>query len=485
MVVEKKSNLKTTAPAPHAGEAVRTTRDFTISPLFALDFSDPIMISKFSQSSRNNCLAADPTELEFQRLKTVIHEELIESLDLSVIGQIDEELMGDEIRRLGDEICADLGKHLSETGHQRMLRELMHEVFGLGPLEGLMQDSSVSDILVNGPHEVFIERNGRLEHADIVFADQQHVMRIIQRIVSRVGRRIDEVSPMVDARLPDGSRINAIVPPLALEGPKLSIRRFGANPLSAGDLVDNGSIRSEMMKFLDAAVQARVSCLISGGTGSGKTTLLNGLSAFIPQDERLITIEDSAELILRHPHIVRLETRNANIEGTGEATQRDLVRNSLRMRPDRIIVGEVRGGEALDMLQAMNTGHEGSMTTIHANDTRDALSRLEMMVAMTGLELPIAAVRQYVAAGIRLVVHLARLKGGVRRVTKVSEIVDAEEGGYRIEDIFGFKQLGVDNDGEAFGEFFATGYRPTCLGRIVAAGIKLDDALFDARTFTG
>ncbi len=442
------------------------------------------MISDISKQQGNNYRPVDSSELEFQRLKTVIHEELIETLDLSVVGQIDEEQLGDEIRRLAQEICNDLGKDLTEANHRRMLQELMHEVFGLGPLEQLMQDPSVSDILVNGPYEVFIERNGRLEQTDVVFADQHHVMRIIQRIVARVGRRIDEVSPMVDARLPDGSRINAIVPPLALEGPKLSIRRFGANPLSADDLVHNGSIRPEMMQFLAAAVQARISFLISGGAGAGKTTLLDALSAFIPHDERLITIEDSAELILQHPHIVRLETRNANIEGTGETTQRDLVRNSLRMRPDRIVIGEVRGGEALDMLQAMNTGHEGSLTTIHANDTRDALSRLEMMVAMTGLELPIAAVRQYVALGIRLVVHLARLKGGARRITKISEVVGVQDDGYRLEDVFGFRQTGVDGSQRAVGEFFATGYRPACLGRLRAEGIALCDELFEARAFS-
>ncbi len=442
------------------------------------------MISKITKRPEKNRLQVNPSELEFQRLKTAIHEELIESLDLSVVGQIEEELLRDEIRRLAEEICGGLGRRLNEAGHQRMLDELLNEIFGLGPLEKLMQDPAVSDILVNGPHEVFVERNGRLEKTDIVFADQQHVMRIIQRVVSRVGRRVDEVSPMVDARLPDGSRVNAIVPPLALEGPKLSIRRFGATPLNADDLLENGSVLPEMMQFLAAAVEARISFLISGGTGAGKTTLLNALSAFVPEDERLITIEDSAELILQHPHVIRLETRDANIEGTGETTQRDLVRNSLRMRPDRILIGEVRGAEALDMLQAMNTGHEGSLTTIHANDTRDALSRLEMMVAMTGLELPIAVVRQYVAAGIRLVVHLARLKGGIRRVIRISEIVRAENGGYQIEDIFGFRQTGVDSAHTAVGEFYATGYRPACIDRLTAAGITLPQEVFAKRAFS-
>lgn len=441
------------------------------------------MISKLLKRPRTDH-ATDPTEVEFQRLKTAIHEELIESLDLSVIGEIDEDLLGEEIRRLAEEICHGLGRQLSEAGHRRMLDELMHEIFGLGPLEKLMQDPSVSDILVNGPQEVFAERHGKLELTDVVFADQQHVMRIIQRIVSRVGRRIDEVSPMVDARLPDGSRVNAIVPPLALEGPKLSIRRFGASPLSADDLVERRAIRPEMMQFLAAAVEARANLLISGGTGAGKTTLLDALSAFIPDNQRLVTIEDSAELILQHRHVIRLETRDANVEGSGQVSQRDLVRNSLRMRPDRIIIGEVRGGEALDMLQAMNTGHEGSLTTIHANDTADALSRLEMMIAMTGLELPIGVVRQCITSGIQLIVHLARLQGGVRRITRISEIVGVQDGKYRIEDVFCFRQTGVDQNTGALGEFAATGYRPVCVDRFAAAGIVLPENLFQARTYS-
>ncbi|MDZ7618462.1 MAG: CpaF family protein [Patescibacteria group bacterium] len=422
----------------------------------------------------------NPSNLEFQRLKTAIHEELVETLDLSVVEQVDERLLGAEIRRLAEEICHGLRKQLDEAGHRQMLDELMDEIFGVGPLEKLMKDPTVSDILVNGPHEVFVERRGRLERTDIVFADQQHLMRIIQRIVSRVGRRVDETSPMVDARLPDGSRVNAIIPPLALGGPKLSIRRFGAKPLSVEELEDNGTARGEMLDFLAAAVQARISCLISGGAGAGKTTLLDAMSAFIPESERLITIEDSAELILSHPHVIRMETREANVEGAGATTQRDLVRNSLRMRPDRIIIGEVRGPEALDMLQAMNTGHEGSLTTVHANDTRDALSRLEMMIAMAGFDLPIAVMRQYIAAGIRLVVHLARLKGGARRITKISEVVGFREGGYEIEDVFGFRQTGVDAQGDAIGEFYATGYRPRCMAQIEAAGIVLQENLFDA-----
>lgn len=427
-------------------------------------------------------VAVDGAELEFQRIKTAIHEELVESLDLSMIGQIDEEQLRSEIIRLAEELCRFRRKTLKDIDQQRMIAELVDEVFGLGPLEVLMRDPSVSDILVNNAHQVYVERQGRLELTDVVFADDQHVMRIIQRIVAQVGRRIDEVSPMVDARLPDGSRINAVVPPLALSGPKLSIRRFGISPLTIGDLTANGSVLPQMVDFLAAAVESRISFLISGGTGSGKTTLMDALSAFIPHDERIVTIEDSAELILQHPHVVRMETRNPNTEGSGEISQRDLVRNSLRMRPDRILIGEVRGAEALDMLQAMNTGHEGSLTTIHANDTLDALARLEMMVAMTGFDMPISVVRQYITAGITLVVHLARLKGGARRIMRISEIVEIENDTFQTNDIFGFEQTGIKN-GEAVGRFYATGYRPKCLDRLRASGADLSEEIFATATF--
>jgi pilus assembly protein CpaF len=425
----------------------------------------------------------DPDEHAFQRLKTTIHEELVESLDLSLVGVVDRQRLDFEVRSVADDLCRKRAAALDDSGQQRMLNELLDEVFGLGPLEGLMADPAVTDVLVNHAQEVYVERHGRLELTDVIFADEQHVLRVIQRIVSRIGRRIDEVCPMVDARLPDGSRINAVVPPLSLKGPTLSIRRFGDKPLDLNDLMGNRSILPEMVQFLSAAVDARMSFLIAGGTGSGKTTLLNALSVCIPPGERIITIEDSAELKLQHLHVVSLETRIANTEGAGEITQRDLVRNSLRMRPDRILVGEVRGAEALDMLQAMNTGHEGSLTTIHANDTRDALSRLEMMVAMTGLELPVHVVREYIAAGIKLVVHLARLKGGLRRVMRVAEIVGIKDGDYHLEDVFGFEQRGVDEDGIAIGQFYATGYRPQCLQRMAASGVELPDDLFDAKTF--
>ena len=425
----------------------------------------------------------DPQELEFQRLKVDIHEKLVDSLDLSMLAHVPQQELELEVREIAAEVIVDESRlrSISESDRERLLDEIFDEAFGLGPLERLMQDDEISDILVNHPHEVFVERHGRIEPTGVIFADEAHLIRIIQRIVSRVGRRIDEVSPLVDARLPDGSRINAVIPPLALDGPTLSIRRFGRNPMQVDDLIESGSIHSDVVEFLAAAIDARVSFLISGGTGAGKTTLLNSLTRFIPGDERVITVEDSAELQLQHRHVVRMETRPPNNEGAGEITPRSLVRNSLRMRPDRIIIGEVRGGEALDMLQAMNTGHEGSLTTIHANDSRDALARLELMVAMSGFELPIPVVRQYIASGISLVVHLSRLKGGVRRVMQISEIVGVKEGGFHLEDIFGFEQTGVDELGIAQGEFYFTGYRPMCLGRLRAAGLRFPDEMFDKR----
>jgi len=420
----------------------------------------------------------DPVEREFQQIKSVIHQQLIEALDLSRVGDEDQGRLHEQIRRLAQKVCQSRKELLGTLDRERLLDELMAEIYGVGPLQALMHDPDVSDILVNDPYTVYVERNGRLELTDVVFADEDHLLRIIRRIVSRLGRRIDEASPMVDARLPDGSRINAIIPPLSLNGPSLSIRRFGARPLGIDDLLAKQALTAVMAQFLQAAVESRIGFLVSGGTGAGKTTFLNALSASIPDDERIITIEDSAELILQHRHLVRLETRPANSEGTGELDQRDLVRNSLRMRPDRIIVGEVRGAEVWDMLQAMNTGHEGSLTTIHANSARDALARLEMMVAMTGHELPVPIVRQYVASGMRLVVQLARLKGGARRVVGISEICGVDEGNYQLEEIFGFEQTGVDDHGDAEGTFFATGYIPTCLSRLRASGNRLSDDMF-------
>jgi len=423
----------------------------------------------------------DSFEKRFQELKASIHQELVESLDLSKLAVGDQKNLENHVRRVADHVCKKRGEVLSQVDRERLQAGLIDEMFGLGPLEPLLADPTITDILVNDAHTVYIERRGRLELTNIVFADDAHLLRIIQRIVGRLGRRIDEVSPLVDARLPDGSRVNAIIPPLALDGPSISIRRFGSSPLQVPDLLSLGSVVPEMTEFLAAAIEARVGILISGGTGAGKTTLLNALSAYIPAEERLVTIEDSAELILKHRHRVRLETRPPNSEGTGEVTQRDLVRNALRMRPDRIIVGEVRGPEVWDMLQAMNTGHEGSLTTVHANSAADALSRLEMMVAMTGFNLPIHVVRQYIASGIKLIVQLARLRGGPRKVMQISEIAGIENGEFVLKEIFGFEQLNVTDDKRAVGEFYATGYRPLILGRIRSMGVSLPSAMFDER----
>jgi len=432
--------------------------------------------------------AADRFETEFQKLKTRIHRELIDSLDLSRIGTLEGPHLRAHIQNLAEGLLRSRPEMLSSIDEERLVDELMAESFGLGPLEPYMQDPDVSDILVNGPGEVYVERLGKLQETNTVFADKQHLMQIIQRVVSQVGRRIDEQSPMVDARLPDGSRVNAIIPPLALNGPVLSIRRFGHQPLQMSDLLSNNSICPEMVTLLKAAVAGRINVMISGGTGAGKTTLLNNLSAFVPIDERLVTVEDSAELQLRRKHVVSLETRTPNTENQGEITPRDLVRNALRMRPDRIILGEVRSGEALDMLQAMNTGHEGSLTTIHANDTRDALSRLEVMVSMTGFDLAVSVVRRYIASAITLVIHLARLKGGVRHVMRISEIQGlqsavSEAGEYRMQEIFGFKQAGVDAQGQAKGHFYATGNVPDFCRRLEEVGIELPKTLFQQRIF--
>lgn len=423
----------------------------------------------------------DATEHEFQRIKSLLHEQLVESFDLSKITRINRQQLADEVRTMANTAVGNRKDVGQKIDRNRLMDELMDEIFGFGPLEILLKDPTINDILVNDAKTVYVERRGKLELTNLQFADDQHLIRIIQKIVAKLGRRIDESSPMVDARLPDGSRVNAVIPPLALDGPTLSIRRFGADPLKIEDLLRFGTILPEMTQFVAAAVAARCSILFSGGTGAGKTTLLNAFSRYVPAEERIITIEDSAELILQHRHRIRMETRPANTEGIGAVTQRDLVRNSLRMRPDRIIVGEVRGPEVWDMLQAMNTGHEGSMTTIHANTARDALTRLEMMVAMTGVELPIAVIRQYAAAGINLVVHGSRLKGGPRRIMQISEIVGVKNGEYVLEDIFGFEQTGVDAEGTAVGEFFTTGYRPKCLSRLKAAGVTLNEDMFIAR----
>ncbi len=417
--------------------------------------------------------------LRLQKLKADIHRQLVEGLDLSRLHRVRPERLRREVREMAIRLTSNSPEMLNELERERLVDEIMDEAFGLGPLEGPMNDPTVSDILVNGPREVYLERQGKLALSDLVFADDAHLMQVIQRIAARIGRRIDEMSPMVDARLADGSRVNAVIPPLSLTGPVLSIRRFGVR-LSADDLLANGTMPREILQLLGAAVQGRVSVLISGGTGTGKTTLLNTLSAFIPHDERLVSIEDTAELKLQQPHVVKLETRPPNLEGLGEVTQRDLVRNALRMRPDRIIVGECRGPEALDMLQAMSTGHEGSLTTVHANDTRDALSRLEMMVMMTGFKLPVSVIRQYIASSVSLIVQIGRLRGGRRRVTRVTELVELRRRTYVLRDLYGYRQLGVQN-GEAVGEFYATGYEPNFLGRLKSQGLDLPASLFQDR----
>jgi pilus assembly protein CpaF len=415
----------------------------------------------------------------FLRLKKDLHEQLIARLDLSAIGTISEEDLRLEVRRAAEELCR-MGSELLSLGEQeRLVNEVLDETFGMGPLESLMRDPTISDIIINGAKMVYIERNGRLERANIVFNDDRHLIQIVQRIVGRVGRRLDETKPMVDARMPDGSRINAVIPPVALDGPLVSIRRFGGRPLLASDLLAKRAITKPMMDFLAACVEARINIVISGGTGSGKTTLLNALSVYIPSNERVVTIEDAAELRLQQPHVARMETRPASIEGTGEITTRDLVRNALRMRPDRIIVGECRGPEALDMLQAMNTGHDGSLTTVHANDTRDAISRLEMMVGMAGFDMPIWVTRRQIASAIHVVVQVARLTGGLRKIIKISEVTGIETDVIAMHDLFGFKQTGVDENQNAKGHFYISGIRPHCLERLAAAGVGLPVEMFE------
>jgi pilus assembly protein CpaF len=423
---------------------------------------------------------ADVVETDFQKLKTRIHREILDAMDLSRLSKLDEDRLRVHIRNLAEGILRGRSENISAVDEERLIDELMAESFGLGPLEPYMHDPDVTDILVNGPNEVFVERFGRLQATNTVFADDEHLMQIISRVAARVGRRIDEMSPMVDARLPDGSRVNAIIPPLALGGPVLSIRRFGHKPLQLEDLMRFGSICPEMVQLLSSAIEGRVNIMISGGTGAGKTMLLNCLSRFIPDGERLVTIEDSAELQLQRRHVVSLETRPANGEGTGTVTQRDLVRNSLRMRPDRIIVGEVRGEEALDMLQAMNTGHDGSLTTVHANSPRDALSRIETMVSMTGITFPMRALRAQMASAINVVIQVARDEDGRRRVTSVQEINGMEGEVTTMSEIYTFERSGVDKEGNVLGELKPTGVVPAFQRRLAGRGIDLPAALFSA-----
>jgi pilus assembly protein CpaF len=423
----------------------------------------------------------DEQETRFQKIKADVHRQVIGKIDLSLIGTMNEGDLRYEIRRTAEQMLTQRSDLLNLAERERLVNEIIDETFGLGPLEPLFKDPAVTDIMINGPKTIYVERRGKLEKTKVTFADDGHLIKIIQRIVSAVGRRVDETSPMVDARLPDGSRVNAIIPPLALDGALVSIRRFGARPLRTEDLISNHSIMPEMVDFLQAACQGRLNMLISGGTGSGKTTLLNVLSSYIPHDERVATIEDAAELQLQQPHVIRMETRPPNVEGTGEVTTRDLVKNALRMRPDRIIVGECRGAEALDMLQAMNTGHDGSLTTIHANTPRDAMGRLEMMVGMTGFDLPIWTIRRQVASAINIVVQTVRLTGGARKVVKISEITGMEGDVLSMHDIFVFKQTGLDENRRAQGYFATTGVRPHCLERLESSGYGLPPSMFEQR----
>ena len=414
----------------------------------------------------------------YYELKNRVHRQLIERIDLTKIGVLPADVLQQQIRRIVEDMLVDDDTPLSRQEREQIIVEVQHETFGLGPIEPLMQDPSVSDVLVNGPKHVYIERRGRLERTKVIFRDDAHLLQIIDRIVSAVGRRIDESSPMVDARLADGSRVNAIIPPLALDGPVLSIRRFAVDPLKMSDLIEYETLTPALAEFVRAAVQARLNVLVSGGTGAGKTTLLNVLSNAIPATERIVTIEDSAELQLQQEHVVRLETRPANMEGAGAVTQRDLVRNALRMRPDRIVVGEVRGGEVLDMLQAMNTGHDGSLSTVHANSARDALSRLETMVLMSGLTLPLRAMRDYIASALDMVIHVGRLSDGSRKVLRVVEISGMEEDVVTTQDIFLFQQDGIGPDGRVRGFHRATGIRPKFMDRLIRAGIQLGAETF-------
>ena len=420
-----------------------------------------------------------PTSAYYE-LKTKIHNQLLNTMDLSIIEKTDKDQLGQGIKSLTERILKEEKTiPLNFSEREKLIQEIQDEVLGLGPLEPFMQDPTISDVLVNGCNHIYIERRGKLEPTTARFKDDAHLRKIIDKIVSAVGRRIDESSPMVDARLADGSRVNAIIPPLALKGSTLSIRRFAVDPLEMDDLLRFKTVSPEIAELLKGIIKARLNVLISGGTGTGKTTLLNVLSRFIPDTERIITIEDSAELQLKQEHVVSLETRPPNIEGKGEVTQRDLVRNSLRMRPDRIIVGEVRGGEVLDMLQAMNTGHEGSMTTLHANSTRDALARMENMILMAGMELPHRAIREQISGAMDLIVQLERLRDGSRKVTSITEVQGMEGDTIVRSDIFKFEQTGFE-DGRVIGVLRPTGLRPRFMEKIEAADQRLPPSIFGA-----
>ena len=417
----------------------------------------------------------------FQQLKTKLHRQIVDVIDMSKAGEVGPEEFRKQLRSLATHLVSRPENNLTGRDRDIMVQELMDEIYGFGPIQEVMDDPDVSDVLVNGAETVFIERNGLLERTNIKFADDDHLLQFIQRLVGRAGRRIDETTPMVDAKLADGSRLHAVIPPLALRGPTLSIRRFKSKIVQFEDMVRIGTLTPEMADFLIQAVRGRMNILLSGGTGAGKTTMLNNLSRFIPTSERVVTIEETAELQLQQADVVGLETRVPNVEGKGLVTPRDLLRNSLRMRPDRIIVGEARGGEVLDMLQAMNTGHDGSMSTVHANDTRDALSRLELMIALSGAELPTKVVRQYIATAMQIFVHVQRLPTGERKIMRISELTGVTDGEFNLEDIFVYRLAGTDPAGRALGSFYATGYEPQCLRRMNARGYDVPARLFQNR----
>ena len=449
------------------------------APALVGNGSVAVVFGDFAQ--RTGTVAPETQTQAYQNLKTSIHRKLIDRMDLSSVSEISPEQLSGIIKTVVEGLIAAEGTPLTRMERERLIVEIQNETLGLGPLEPLLQDPEISDIMVNGPGSVYVEKHGKLHKTEVTFKDDDHLMTIIERIVSKVGRRVDESSPLVDARLPDGSRVNVIIPPLALDGPSMSIRRFGVDPLKMENLVANGSLTAEMAKTFDAMVRARLNILVSGGTGAGKTTLLNILSASVPDDERIVTIEDSAELILQQEHVVRLETRPPNIEGKGAVGQRDLVRNALRMRPDRIIVGEVRGGEALDMLQAMNTGHDGSISTIHSNSPRDSLSRLETMVLMAGFELPAKAIREQVSSALNAVIQVARMSDGTRKIVKVTEVTGMEGDVVVMQDIFVFEKQGLNPEGKVVGQFRSTGVRPKFLDTIHTAGIHLGTDIFANR----
>ena len=418
---------------------------------------------------------------QFEEIKRRIHGKLVDKLDLSRVGDMKGDKLRKEIRLVVEHLCDAEETLLNRQEREKIVDEVLDETFGLGPLELILKDPAVSDILINGPKSIYVEKGGQMQKTDVEFRDGKHLLQIIDRIVSKVGRRVDETCPMVDARLEDGSRVNAIIPPLALDGAAVSIRRFGSNPLKLEDLLNYKAFTPEMVMLLEGCIKARLNMIIAGGTGSGKTTLLNTLSSFIGHEDRIVTIEDAAELQLQQDHVVRLETRPANIEGNGAISATDLVKNALRMRPERIIIGECRGGETLDMLQAMNTSHDGSLTTIHANTPRDAIARLETLVMMAGFDLPVKAIRQQVSGAVDVLIQANRLQGGPRRVTAITEVVGMEQDTIIMQDIYRYKQQGVNEEGKAYGHFECTGVRPSFMEKLEAAGVRLPASAFRER----